>query len=171
MRTNAQMSEFLRAVEIRVREEDMPDQFRAVVEAGWTLEEEARLLRALYSGYSGVGRAEFDDVVHFEAVVNGRGMMDYDLPDAGSERLGPLLRRSLGYACTALLSVPSDGLWPVLGYISLSEGGLNDDMLTAHVTFCSQRPDLPPYVPDVESHKQGALMEISERDAADLLKR
>ncbi|MDQ0599797.1 hypothetical protein QF037_004142 [Streptomyces canus] len=165
------MSGLLGAVKPHAREEDVPHQFRAVAHAGWTVDDGAQLLTALKSGYSGAGRTEFEDVVHYEATVNGRGMMDYDLPDSGSERLGTLLRRSLGYACTALLAVPPSSQWPVLAYISLSEGGSNDDLLTAHVTFCSRRPDVPPYVDDVESYVHEALMEISQEDAAALLRK
>lgn len=147
----------------------MPDQFRAVVRGGWLLDGDAQLLAVLHSGYSGGGRQEFPDVIHYEATVNGRGMMDYDLPDSGPGRRESLLRRSLAYACTALLAVPASQPWPTLAYVSLSEGGLEDDLLTAHVTFCSQRPGVPPYVSDVNSYRQEALLEISQDDAAIIL--
>ncbi|MEU5892815.1 hypothetical protein ABZ835_39145 [Streptomyces sp. NPDC047461] len=149
----------------------MPDQFRAVTHAGWTMDGGAQLLSALRSGYSGSGRARFEDVVHYEATVNGRGMTDYDLPVSGPERLAALLRRSLGYACTALLTVPPGRPWPTLAYISLSGGGLHDASLTAHVTFCSRRPDVPPYLGDLESYEEEALMELSQEDAAALLRK
>ncbi|MFF4277050.1 hypothetical protein [Streptomyces sp. NPDC001536] len=165
------MAALLKTVELHAREEDAPDQFRVVVKAGWVTDGDAHLLTALKSGYSGAGRTEFADAVHFEAAVNGRGMMDHDLPTSGPERLTALLRRSLGYACTALRSVPPGRPWPTLAYISLSAGGLDDDVLTAHVTFCSDRPDVPPYVADVESYEQEALMELSQEDAAALLRK
>lgn len=130
---------------------------------------EAQLLTALHSGYSGGGRQEFEDVIHYEATVNGRGMMDYDLPRSGPERRDTLLRRSLGYACTALQAVPEGQKWPILGYVSLSEGGLEDNILTAHVTFCSQRPELSPHVGDVDSYTHEALLELSQEDAAVML--
>lgn len=171
MRTNTGMAALLKTVELYAREEDVPDQFRVVVEAGWITDGDAHLLTALKSGYSGASRTEFADAVHFEATANGRGMTDYDLPDSGPERLAALLRRSLGYACTVLLTVPPSRPWPTLAYISLSEGGLDDNVLTSHVTFCSHRPDVPPYVGDVESYEQGALMELSQEDAATLLRK
>jgi hypothetical protein len=96
-------------------------------------------------------------------------MMDYDLPDAGPERTKSLLDRSLSYAGTALAAAPVSWPWPILGYVSLSEGGLDDDLLTAHVTFCSQRVGLPPFVQDMDSYPHEALMEISQRDVAAML--
>lgn len=165
------MSELLGTVEPHAREEDVPDQFRAVTHAGWTVDGDAQLLSALQSGYSGSGRAQFEDAVHYEATVNGRGMTDYDLPASGPERLAALLRRSLGYACTALLTVPPGSPWPTLAYISLSGGGLHDASLTAHVTFCSRRPDVPPYLGDLESYEEEALIELSQEDAATLLRK
>ncbi|WP_406443210.1 hypothetical protein OHB14_30070 [Streptomyces sp. NBC_01613] len=57
----------------------------------------------------------------------------------------------------------------MLGYVSLSEGGLEDDVLTAHVTFCSDHPNLPRYVDDVDAYTHEALLEISQEDAPALL--
>ncbi|MFI6658955.1 hypothetical protein ACIBL8_25900 [Streptomyces sp. NPDC050523] len=168
---NARMSDLLEGFELHAREEDVPDQFRAVVRAGWTADGDAQLLTALHSGYSGGGRQDFEDVIHYEASVNGRGMMDYDLPGSGPERLDTLLRRCLGYACTVLDSVAEGQKCPVRSYVSLSEGGLDDDLLTAHVTFCSDHPDLPRYVDDLDAYGQEALLELSQDDAAALLVR
>ncbi|WP_369391218.1 hypothetical protein AB5J72_28910 [Streptomyces sp. CG1] len=166
---NARMSGLLGGVEPRAREEDVPDQFRAVVHGGWTTDGEAQLLTVLHSGYSGGGRQEFEDVIHYEATVNGRGMMDYDLPPSGPERIEALLRRSISYACSALRAVPDGQKWPILGYVSVSEGGLEDNILTAHVTFCSERPDLPRHVGEMASYAHEALLEISQEDAAAIL--
>lgn len=88
---NSRMSDLLGGVEPRAREEDVPEPFRAVVRGGWTVDGEAQLLAVLYSGYSGGGGRGFEDAVHYEAAVNGRGMMDYDLPRSGPERLQALL--------------------------------------------------------------------------------
>ncbi|MFD4557094.1 hypothetical protein ACFWP5_22720 [Streptomyces sp. NPDC058469] len=165
------MSEFFKAVEHIVQEEDVPDPFRAIVRAGWTSEGDAQLLTALFSGYSGTPLTEFDDVIHYEATVNGRGMTDYDLPESDPERDKTLLRRSLGYACIALLAVPVSHPWPMFGYVSLSEGGLEGDLLTAHVTFSSERPGLPRYVDDMDSYKHEALLEVSQDDAKALLRK
>ncbi|MFE7167090.1 hypothetical protein [Streptomyces sp. NPDC057616] len=106
MRMNAGMLDLLGGVTPSAREQDVPEPFRAVVREGWILDGGAQLLTVLHSGYSGGGSQDFEDVVHYEATVNGRGMTDYDLPRSGTERLETLLRRSVGYACTALQAVP-----------------------------------------------------------------
>ena len=85
VRATAGMSALLEAVEHIVREVDVPDPFRAIVRAGWTSEGDAQLLSALHSGYSGPPLSEFGDVIHYEAAVNGRGMMDYDTPESDPE--------------------------------------------------------------------------------------
>ncbi|MEU5535288.1 hypothetical protein [Streptomyces sp. NPDC020362] len=142
------------------REGDVPAPFRDVVRAGWVLDDGALVLAELRSGYVGAGRSGFTDVIHYEATVNGRGMTDYDLPRGGPERARTLLCRSVGYARPALAAVPQGCEWPVLAYVSLSEGGSTDDLLTAHVTFCTERPGVAPYVADLESCRE-ALMELS----------
>jgi hypothetical protein len=112
---------------------------------------------------------DFEDVIHYEATVNGRSMTDYDLRDSGAERRETLLRRCLGYACAALRAVPKGQTRPVLGDVSLPEGGLEDNLVTARVTFCSVHPGLPRYVEDRDSYTQEALLEIDQEDAAAML--
>ncbi|MFF3960399.1 hypothetical protein ACFYZI_02400 [Streptomyces griseorubiginosus] len=171
MRVNVKLADLLAGFELEVREEHVPDQFRAVVQRGWIEEDGAQLLASLYSNYSGPAQSGFEDVVQYEATVNGRGMMDYDLPSSGPERSRTLLNRAFSYACTALVAVPVGWPVPILGCVSLSEGGLDDDLLTAHVTFCSRRPGLPLFVQEIESYKHEALMEISQDDATGMLGR
>jgi hypothetical protein len=166
---NTRMSALLGGRAPRAREEDVPEQFLAVVRGGWIVEGDAQLLKLLRSGYSGGGTREFEDVVQHEAAVNGRAMVDYDLPRSGTERIEMLLRRSLGYACSALAAVPEGRKWPVRGYVSLSSGGLDDEILTAYVTFCSDRPDLPRYADDLDVFAHEALLELSQDDAAGVL--
>jgi hypothetical protein len=43
-------------------------------------------------------------------------------------------------------------------------GGLDDDVLTANVTFSSHHPGLTPYVEDIESYSGEALLEIQRGD-------
>jgi hypothetical protein len=45
MRVNVRMSDLLEGVEPCVREENVPDHFRAVVQSGWTVERGAQLLK------------------------------------------------------------------------------------------------------------------------------
>ncbi|WP_307176608.1 hypothetical protein [Streptomyces africanus] len=163
------MFELLGTAEPHARTEDAPEPFQAIADAGWTRDGDAHLLTALRSGYSGAGRMDFEDVIHYEATVNGRGMTDYDLPASGAERRGTLLRRCLGYACAALRAVPDRQTRSVVGYVSLSEGGLADNLLTARVTFCSVHPGLPRYLDDMDSYTQEALLEIEQEDAAAML--
>ncbi|MFI1361904.1 hypothetical protein [Streptomyces griseochromogenes] len=153
-----------------VRPDDVPPAYRALAEEGWTVDADgACLLSALRAGWSGSAAGEFGDVVHFEATVNGRAMMDHDLPADGPERRHRLLRRSVAYACLALRAAPAEGGHAVLGYVSLSEGGLSDDTPTSHVTFCTRRPDVLPYVDRIEDYSGEALLELSRDDAVELL--
>lgn len=164
MRMNASMSRLLTAVPRNAPEEDAPEAYRAIAAEGWIVDDRgAQLLKALRSGYSGHGSdEEFLDVIHLEASVNARGMMDYDLPSSGPERVALLVRRCLGYAYAALRTVPSTCEWPMLSYVSMSHGGLEDETLTASVTFCSRRPDVAPYVGELDSYVSEALLEISQ---------
>jgi hypothetical protein len=170
MRVNARMSDLLGRIEPCVREEYLPDLFRGVVRGSWVVDGGVHLLTVFSSGYSGAASADFEDMIHYEATVNSRGMLDYDLPNSGIDRSKPLLER-LAYACMALVAVPASWPWSILGYVSLSEGGIDDDLLTAHVTFCSRRDGLPPYVKEIDSYTHEALMEISQDDAATMLAR
>ncbi|MFI0807692.1 hypothetical protein [Streptomyces echinatus] len=146
---------------LHVQQNEVPPAYRAIAEGGWTVAENgAYLLTALQGGYSG-STSDFEDVVHLEASVNGRAMMDYDLPAAIPERRSRLLRRCIAYACLALSCVPSDSDYPVLAYVSLSEGGLVDDTLTSSVTFCTRRPAILPYVDRIEGYTEEALLEVS----------
>lgn len=168
MRMNASMSRLLATTPADARVEDAPEAFRAIAAEGWIVDDNgAQLLKALRAGYSGADGVEgFQDIVHYEASINGRGMMDYDLPPSGPDRRALLVRRCLGYAHAALRTAPANLEWPVFGYVSLSSGGLHDDTLTAHVTFCSQRPGILPYADDMNSYIDEALLEISQKDAS-----
>jgi hypothetical protein len=50
-----------------------------------------------------------------------------------------------------------------------ARGRLEDNLLTARVTFCSVHPGLPRYVDDLDSYMQEALLEIDQADAAAML--
>ncbi|MGW2639441.1 hypothetical protein [Streptomyces sp. NPDC001348] len=152
-----------------VRPDDVPSAYRAIAAEGWTVDaNDAYLLSVLLGGYHGPAVKEFQDIVHFEATVNGRAMMDYHLP-AGPERQDQLLRRSIAYACMVLQCVPAESEHAVLGYVSLSEGGLSDGILTSHVTFCTRRPGVLPYVDQIQGYSEEALLELSRDDAVEVL--
>ncbi|MEU6594296.1 hypothetical protein ABZ923_34690 [Streptomyces sp. NPDC046881] len=147
-----------------VQRDEVPPAYRAIAEGGWTVAANgAYLLTALQDGYSG-SASHFEDIVHLEASVNGRVMMDYDLPSADPERRSRLLRRCIAYACLALTYAPSDSDYPLLAYVSMSEGGLEDDTVTSSVTFCTRRPANPPYVDRIEDYTEEALLEVSVDD-------
>jgi len=96
MRVIIRMSDLLGGVELCVREERVPDQFRAVVQGGWTVENGAQLLTALYSNYSGAEQSDFGDVIHYEATVNGRGKCGFC-----SRRVSSWIRSVRVKACVA----------------------------------------------------------------------
>ncbi|KQX49669.1 hypothetical protein ASE09_22535 [Streptomyces sp. Root66D1] len=52
-------------------------------------------------------------------------------------------------------------------YVSLSLGGLDDDLLTAQVTFCTPLPDTAPYIADLERVEDAAVAELSVGDCPD----
>ncbi|MFF0064136.1 hypothetical protein ACFYRC_21775 [Streptomyces sp. NPDC005279] len=162
------MADLLRRVDVSYLGEcDVPEQFLDVVREGWTTSASgARVLSALAAASSGT----FFDVVQEEYSVNGRGMIDYDLPASGHEREEALLRRSLAY-CFACLDKASEQLGSnsVMAYVSISAGGLDEDTLTANVTFCGDHPGLPSYVQDIESYREEALMELLPGDYVSLL--
>ncbi|WP_324606168.1 putative T7SS-secreted protein [Streptomyces griseus] len=171
MRMNVKMTELTGGVLPQVRGDDVPASYRAIVQDGWIVGEGgALLLVALYAGYSGSSFDTFEDVTHYEATVNGRGMMDYDLPSQGPGRVDRLLRRSLAYACLALRAALT-GEEKIMGYVSMSEGGLSGDIMTGHVTFCVSHSSLQPYLGDIQNYTQEALLEVSQEDALQLLPR
>ncbi|MEU0372104.1 hypothetical protein ABZ070_17930 [Streptomyces sp. NPDC006283] len=167
MRSNQQMADLLADADLTgLSVRDIPPMFREVVERGWSLTGSgARVLTDLRPDED---RSYFDRLAE-ETTVNGRGMTDWDLPaGAGKDRAEVLLRRSLAYIGACLRSAEKEfGDQQVLAYLSLSLGGTDDDLLTAHVTFCTPRPDTPPYVADLEQVRDAAVAEIAVEDCPD----
>ncbi|MGW5422690.1 hypothetical protein [Streptomyces sp. NPDC003943] len=146
---------------------DIPPMFQEVVEQGWSVTGSgARVLTGLRPDPAG---SYFDRLAE-ETTVNGRGMTDYDLPAepaAASQRTKVLLRRCLVYAAACLRAARDHfGDDAVRGYVSLSLGGLDDDLLTAQVTFCTPLPGTPPYIADLEQVQDAAVAEVSVRDCS-----
>ncbi|MEV7570074.1 hypothetical protein [Streptomyces tanashiensis] len=76
-----------------------------------------------------------------------------------------LLRRCLAYAAGCLRAAQEHfGDDAVRAYVSLSLGGLDDDLLTAQVTFCTPLPDTAPYITGLEQVRDAAVVELSVRD-------
>ncbi|WP_393084858.1 hypothetical protein [Streptomyces sp. LN704] len=163
MRMNRMMAAMMQRTDVtRLSEPDIPPPFRDIAGRGWTMGSEgAVLLTELAEGTVG----SFFDVIQEETSVNGRGMTDYDLPESGHDREERLLRRCLAYSFACLESAAGQfGENSVSAYVSLSMGGLDDDVLTANVTFSSRHPGLAPYVEDIESYANEALLEIRRGD-------
>ncbi|WP_225801508.1 hypothetical protein [Streptomyces sp. NK15101] len=147
---------------------DIPPMFQEVVERGWSVTGSgARVLTDLRPDTAG---SYFDRLTE-ETTLNGRGMTDYDLsaePAAADERANVLLRRCLAYAAGCLRAARDHfGDDEVRAYVSLSLGGLDDDLLTAQVTFCTPLPDTAPYIADLEQVRDAAVAELSVRDCPD----
>ncbi|MEU0402763.1 hypothetical protein ABZ318_21465 [Streptomyces sp. NPDC006197] len=166
MRTNQWMRKLLAGADlVGLSSSDIPPVFQEVVERGWSVTGSgARVLTGLRPGTAG---SSFDRLAE-ETTINGRGMTDYDLstePAATDERANVLLRRCLAYAAGCLRAAQDhfgdDG---VRAYVSLSPGGLDDDLLTAQVTFCTPLPDTAPYIAGLEQVQDAAVAELSVRD-------
>ncbi|MBT2364962.1 hypothetical protein J7E88_06400 [Streptomyces sp. ISL-10] len=140
-------------------EADIPPMFLDIAKEGWTTTASGAYVLAALAA-SGPGGA-YADLVHEEAVVNGRGMVDHDLPPSGRERMEPLVRRCLAYALRCLAGDPAAPADPVLAaYISVSESWTEERTVTAYVTFCRTYPGVPPYVTDPEDYRHEALLEL-----------
>ncbi|MFD3439047.1 hypothetical protein ACFWU3_16250 [Streptomyces sp. NPDC058685] len=142
--------------------QDIPPLFREVAERGWsTTAGGARVLTDLRPQSA----AASVDRLAEETTVNGRGMTDYDLPTAPHERTPLLMRRCLAYIRACLRAAQEEfGDSGVKGYVSLSFSDTEDALLTAHVTFCTPRPDVPAYIADLERVENEAVAEISVED-------
>ncbi|MGW7351787.1 hypothetical protein [Streptomyces sp. NPDC054784] len=147
-----------------VSDEDIPHGHRETFAEGWTQNEDGALLvTSLWNSY--FGDLENNDPVHTESTVNGRAMMDHDLPNDARERLETLLRRSVSYACAGIRSSLEVAAEPtVRAYISVSESAEEHPRLTAHVTFCTHRANSIPYIEDIESFTQEGILELGHDD-------
>ncbi|MGW7356609.1 hypothetical protein ACWGI0_08145 [Streptomyces sp. NPDC054802] len=167
VRSNRQMADLLADADLTgLSVRDIPPMFREVVERGWAVTGSGA--RVLVDLLPDEDRSCFDRLAE-ETTVNGRGMTDHDLPPgAGRERAEVLLRRSMAYIGACLRSAEKEfGDRQVRAYLSLSLGGTDDDLLTAHVTFCTPRPDTPPYIAGLEQVRDAAVAEVSVEDCPD----
>ncbi|WP_158754705.1 hypothetical protein [Streptomyces sp. NRRL F-2580] len=141
---------------------DIPPMFHEVAAEGWSYTPNgARVLTGLVPELT----SSYFDVLQEETSINGRGMIDYDLPAAASERTGPLLRRCLAYAFACLVEAERKfGDQEVRSYVTLSMGGEGDDLLTATVTFCTHTPNAVPYIRDIENVQDAAVAELTSGD-------
>ncbi|MCX4716969.1 hypothetical protein [Streptomyces virginiae] len=163
MRTNEKMTRMLAEYPVsELTDRDIPPMFHEVAVEGWSYTPNgARVLTGLVPELAG----SYVDVLQEETSINGRGMIDYDLPAAESDRTGPLLRRCLAYVFACLVEAERKfGDQEVRSYVILSLGGEDDDLLTATVTFCTHNPDALPYIRDVENVQDAAVAELALND-------
>lgn len=162
---NAAMARLLDRIDISgITESEIPGLFREVLDGGWTIDPTgAMLLRRLKESYN--GEPAFVDPVHKETTINGRGMIDYDLPIIAAEREEKLLRRCIAYACAAIRVARDVRQSPeTLSYITMSVSSGGEKLLTANVTFCGDYNDFPSYIANIDDYRNEALMEISLAD-------
>ncbi|NUK05788.1 hypothetical protein [Streptomyces lunaelactis] len=160
---NQKMSELLHEFPVTdLKDEDIPPMFLEAMREGWSYTPNgARVLTGLIPDVA----SPYFDVLQEETLINGRGMIDYDLPPTGPERTGSLLKRCLSYAFGVLDEASKAfGDQEFRAYVSLSLSGSNDDTMTANVTFCTTNPSIEPYVRDLESVQNEAIVELSLED-------
>src|SRR5437868_15067685 len=136
--------------------EDIPEAYWETLREGWICDEAgAWLLRSFKPGYFGPPCSP-DDVVGFEANVNGRGIPDMDLLSTGIQRAKELATRGYAFARMALFGLRSMNCHPSMeAYISI---GRFEDSYTGSVTFASLRQNVPNYLDDVESIRVCAVL-------------
>ncbi|MCK1815416.1 hypothetical protein MTQ13_14190 [Streptomyces sp. XM4011] len=163
MKTNDPMRRMLAGIDLGTLDgSDISAAHQQVIEEGWTATDDgALLLRGLLERYSGDLHA-FHDVVALESAVNGRGVVDWDLPMDDARRRQPLVRRAFDFAYAALARAREQG-FAVLAYVSISRADTDEAPLTAHVTMCGVHPELPPYLADPASATE-AVAEIGHAD-------
>jgi hypothetical protein len=163
MRINQKMSRLLEEFPVsNLGDEDIPPIFLEVVNEGWSYTANgARVLTGLIPDVA----SSYFDLLQEETSINGRGMTDYDLPQTGSARTVTLLRRCFSYAFACLREAEKAfGDQGVRAYVSLSLGGVNEDMMTANVTFCTPHPSVPPYIRELERVQNEAVAELALGD-------
>ncbi|MFE9020122.1 hypothetical protein ACFYNL_16375 [Streptomyces sp. NPDC007808] len=143
-------------------DDDVPSMLMEVVSQGWSYTPNgARVLTALIPEVA----SSYFDVLQEETSINGRGMIDYELPSTEPERTVLLLRRCLSYSFGALSEASKAfGDQEVRAYVSLATGGICDDVMTASVTFCTSNPNAVPYIRDLEQVQDEAIVELSLED-------
>ncbi|MFI2368410.1 hypothetical protein [Streptomyces sp. NPDC018833] len=160
MRMNRAMAEVLANVDTKdLTDADIPPMFLAISNEGWTTTPSGAYVLAALAA-SGPG-GTYADLVHEEVTLNGRGMVDHDLPPKGRERVEPLVRRCLAYARRCLAGAEEVPVDPMLtAYVSVSESWTEERTVTAYVTFCRTHPGVSPYVTDPEDYRHEALLEL-----------
>ncbi|GAA3064902.1 hypothetical protein [Actinokineospora globicatena] len=160
MRCNDAMRALLADVDLAgVSEADLPAGWmRTAAGLGWTVEADgavvATALRATYSGL----RSGFSDLVGYEGAVNGRSVVDYDLPE-GADRLNLLVRRSWAYV-TGMLAA-ARGVGAVVGFVGVGTSATEQPFWEAHVTFWVERVGVEGYF-GLSSGEAGLVLGVGD---------
>uniref|UniRef100_A0AAU2JW79 Uncharacterized protein n=1 Tax=Streptomyces sp. NBC_00049 TaxID=2903617 RepID=A0AAU2JW79_9ACTN len=152
--TNPAMARLAARTDTRgIRPAELPEPLRDVLRAGWVRRGSGAYVLAAYARTSG---GPYEDPVHEETTVNGRGTYDLDLPAAGPARETALLRRCIGYARAALAARPSEA-GPATAYVSLTLDGCDGPVRTGYVTFCGHHEGVAPYVRSMAALTDGSV--------------
>jgi hypothetical protein len=156
MRYNAEFADLVDVAALATADE-LPEQYRAVVDEGWTVDERgAWLLRGFLATYFGKAEA-FSDVTGYEAAVNGRGIPGDGL--SATELAG----RGVAFARAALTRLGAEHPEhpPATAYVSIGVVGMDDDeAYVGDVTFVTAHDGEPPYLGE---HATGnAVLAIGE---------
>jgi hypothetical protein len=142
---------------------DLPPRAAEVLASGWVREDDgAWVLEALRRSYSGE-RAGFDDLIGYEAAVNGRAVYDLDLP-RGDDRATLLLRRGYALSREVLEQIRSAPGSPVItALITVSLSLTEDPMWVGNCTFWAEHEGEEPYVEIDDVSGDDLLMSVSSR--------
>ena len=121
--------------------EELTPQLRNVVDEGWFELDGAYLLKAWHESYFGPRR----DAKSYESAVNGRGIPDLDLVEAGDRTARRLLGRGIAFARAALLRAEKDiPNVEMAARVSAAPVLTDPSQITGYVTFRAVRPDDAP---------------------------
>jgi len=119
-------------------QEDLMPALTSVVDQGWFELDGAYLLKAWHESYYGPRQ----DVKSYEFAVNGRGIPDLDIEEAGDARAKRLLTRGIVFARAALRRARADTpRAEIAAAVSAAPVLTDPDRITGYVTFWTVRPD------------------------------
>ncbi|MFG1881422.1 hypothetical protein [Micromonospora sp. NPDC049102] len=147
-----------------VSRRDLPPGVESVLAAGWSVVDDAVVLTDFYESYYG-RRDLFNELVDYEAAVNGRGIPDEDISERNASSIPLLLRRGVAFAWAALFEQRTKlpGI-QVAAYISVSPILLEPDLFTGNVTFCSIGPGRPLYIDPRNLVQHEIVVEMQTED-------
>ncbi|WP_374775893.1 hypothetical protein OG756_26925 [Streptomyces sp. NBC_01310] len=134
-----------------IRETEIPEPLREALRGGWVRRGSGAYVLAAFARTPG---GPYQDLVHEESTVNGRGMDDLDLPAVGPVREAAVLRRCIAYARAALAGRPAGA---ATAYVSLTLAGCDGPAPTGYVTLCGRYEGVRPYIRSVADLDDGSV--------------